>query len=63
MRWVAALFLKYKMKLTKQKQNGSGDMEIESSVVMYCMLNIKELNHFQRHSAKLLQNQVIFKEI
>ena len=57
------MFLKYKMKLTKQKQNGSGDMEIESSVVMYCMLNIKELNHFQRHFAKLLQNQVILKEI
>ena len=60
---MAAMFLKYKMKLTKQKQNGSGDMEIESSVVMYCMLNIKELNHFQRHFAKLLQNQVIFKDI
>ena len=57
MKRVMALSLKSKMKLTKQKQNRSGYMETEQSMVMDGSLSINELKQL----VKLVQNQAFFK--
>ena len=59
---VMALVLKFKRKL-KQKLNGSGNMETETSVVTDSLLNINKVDLAQRQLLKLVQNQAFCKEI